>query len=185
MIAIETVIEGCRKGDPKMQKELYDQYSPRLYALCRRYAPDDYTASEILVEGFLEVFDSIGSYGGTGSLLAWMKTVFVRKAVAIYRRNKPHLMEPCDERVEAMPAATNRVDHQLDIRQAVAMAMKSLDDRDRIIFNLIAVEEYSMAAAARELNVPESTVKTRYYHVRDRVRKQLVRSLGNDYLLEK
>ena len=55
-----------------MQKELYDRFSARFYALCCRYAPDDDIAKELLVDGFMTIFSEIGNYRGDGAFEGWM-----------------------------------------------------------------------------------------------------------------
>ena len=87
---LERVIEGCKNGDAKMQRELYQRYSPRFYALCRRYSNDDEMANSALVDGFLTVFQSIGSYRGEGSFEGWMHKIFLRKIVHVYRKNNKY-----------------------------------------------------------------------------------------------
>ena len=67
MIQIEDIIEGCRNGDKAMQKELYERYNRRFYAFCRRYATDDESAYEILVDGFITIYKNIDNYKGDGS----------------------------------------------------------------------------------------------------------------------
>ena len=72
MKKLEEVIEGCKRGDKLSQKELYDRYSSRYFVFCRRYAADDESAKDILIDGFLAVFQSVDTYSGTGSFEGWM-----------------------------------------------------------------------------------------------------------------
>ena len=55
-------------------KELYSLYSGYLYALCCRYVTDKETAKDILQDGFVKIFSSVGKFQdrGEGSLKAWM-----------------------------------------------------------------------------------------------------------------
>lgn len=38
------LIEGCRKGERRAQKELYDAYSRKMMGVCLRYVNDRETA---------------------------------------------------------------------------------------------------------------------------------------------
>ena len=66
------VIDGCLKHDPVAQRELYRFFAPKMMAVCRRYVPDVETAKDVLQEGFVTLFDKIGSYKGDGSFEGWV-----------------------------------------------------------------------------------------------------------------
>ena len=50
------LIEGCLKDDRRMQEELYQRFSPRMYAVCLRYAGNADEAQDVLQDGFIKVF---------------------------------------------------------------------------------------------------------------------------------
>lgn len=182
MMNLETVIEGCRKGDTAMQKELYEQYSPRFFALCRRYASDDETAREALIEGFITVFKGIENYRGTGSFEGWMHSIFIRTAVRLYRDEKRrHRYFEYGEELGANGGNPN-IDNQIDLRDALVESLQCLPRDERAVFNLVAVEEYTLADAAESLSIPESTAKSRYYRAVEKMRKMLEKRLGREYL---
>lgn len=54
------LIEGCRKGERRAQKELYDAYSRKMMGVCLRYVNDRETARDLLQDGFVKIFTSIG-----------------------------------------------------------------------------------------------------------------------------
>ena len=53
------LIEGCKRGDRKAQKELYEMYSRKMMGVCLRYIGDRETARDLLQDGFIKVFTSI------------------------------------------------------------------------------------------------------------------------------
>ena len=61
------LIEGCRKGERRAQKELYDAYSRKMMGVCLRYVNDRETARDLLQDGFVKIFTSMDSYTGSGS----------------------------------------------------------------------------------------------------------------------
>ena len=183
MKKLEEVIEGCRRGDRLAQKELYDRYSSRFNAFCRRYAADDETAKDILIEGFLDVFQCVGKYRGDGSFEGWMQTIFLRKAISFYRRNARRMQDTVsiDNRDFDMASSVD-VYMQIDVRDALIEAIRELSDEERVVFNLVAVEGSSLNEAAKEIGIPESTVKTRYYRALRIVRSLIEKRLGKDNL---
>ena len=50
------LIEGCRKGERRAQKELYDAYSRKMMGVCLRYVNDRETARDLLHDGFVKTY---------------------------------------------------------------------------------------------------------------------------------
>ena len=67
------LIEECIKGSRKAQKELYDKYNALFFSLCLRYTHTREEAEDILITGFMEIFESLPNYKQEGSFEGWMK----------------------------------------------------------------------------------------------------------------
>lgn len=173
MSNLESIIKGCLDGDRGMQKELYERYSPRFYALCRRYAPDDAVAQEMLVEGFLLVFQRISTFRGSGSFEGWMYKVFLHQILRIYHRDRRHMAESFEDHHEQIHSKGSDFAAAIDVQDALLRALRRLDERQRVLFNLIAVEGYSFVEAAEMYDLPVSTLKSQYYKVRDQLQVEL------------
>lgn len=184
MVSLEDVIEGCRNGDAAMQKELYDRYSAQFYALCRRYAYDDEMAKESLAEAFLAIFKGIQDYHGAGSFEVWMHTILVRQAVKVYRRDKKHVEMLSNPDMESAQVVALPIEQQMDLREAITTAMRALNDLQRQVFNLVAVDGYSFAEAAEMVQLPVHVTKYAYYTARDNLRVLLSKYLGRHYMKE-
>lgn len=180
-MTLDSIIEGCRKGDAVMQKALYDRYSGRFYVLCRRYTSDDATAQEVLSDGFLSVFEQMGNYRGEGSFEGWMQTIFVRCAI---RRYKQDLRRIDRESFDDADVAVDNIDNsaRMDVRQALMCAMRRLPVVERQAFNLVAVEGCKLEDASKLLEENLSTFKSRYYKALQKMRTMLTRYLGEEYL---
>ena len=53
---------GCLEKNPAIQKEVYERYSPKMYALCLRYVKETAAAEDVLIIGFMKVFDRIHQF---------------------------------------------------------------------------------------------------------------------------
>lgn len=181
MSTLDRIIEGCRNGESDKQRELYDKYSPRFYALCCRYAHDDFTAKEILMDGFLTVFNSIGDYRGEGSFEGWMQTIFLRQAFKTYNRDAK-MYQNTDRIGDSLESVLSEdLDMRIDIRDAMLKSLRRLNPEQRYLFNIVAIEGYSIEEAAKMLKQHESAVKTQYYRTRGVLQKLMARYLGNNY----
>ena len=182
MFDLDRVIEGCRNGDSSMQRALYERYSARFYALCRRYSNNDEEARDILSEGFIAVFESIGDYRGEGSFEGWMHTIFLRKAAFSYcqRQRVPEVYSLRD--VENGASVNDNTDFKIDVQEALVDVLRQLSDRERCVINMVAIEEYSLREAAKLMQQPYNTVRSQYQRARERMRRLLRQRLGRNYL---
>ena len=68
------LIEGCRKGERRAQKELYDAYSRKMMGVCLRYVNDRETARDLLQDGFVKIFTSMPRIPYTGLTFLGLNT---------------------------------------------------------------------------------------------------------------
>ena len=62
MLSDIEIAKGCLEKKRSAQKELYDRYIKKMYALCRRYISDKDDIKDIIQEGFIKVFENIEAY---------------------------------------------------------------------------------------------------------------------------
>ncbi len=55
-VSEDDLIAGCLKQSTKAQQAVYERYSPKMFAICKRYIKEHDFAEDILVEGFMKVF---------------------------------------------------------------------------------------------------------------------------------
>ena len=80
------LVEGCLKEDRRCQELLYARYARRMYAVGLRYARHELEAEDMMQEGFIRVFDKLGSFRQDGSLEGWVRRIMVHTAINHYRR---------------------------------------------------------------------------------------------------
>jgi RNA polymerase sigma factor (sigma-70 family) len=76
----QSLITACLAHDRLAQKTLYDRYKRAMYTLAYRITGNFETANEVLQDGFLQVFRSLGNFRNESTLGAWIKTIVVRTA---------------------------------------------------------------------------------------------------------
>ncbi|MDH5603434.1 MAG: RNA polymerase sigma factor [Cyclobacteriaceae bacterium] len=170
----EDLIEQCIKGNAKSQKEIYDRYSSRMYGVCLRYIKNEQIAEDILISGFMKVYDKIHQFKFEGSFEGWIRRIMVNESLSYLRQNKQMFIE------RDIETAGNLVDfHTLDthLEQEDLMKMIALlPDGYRMVFNLYAIEGFSHREIAGKLGIQESTSKSQLSRARAMLRNQLVES---------
>jgi RNA polymerase sigma-70 factor (ECF subfamily) len=165
------LIEGCLNGDRKAQEELYFVYSRKMMGLCLRYVGNRETARDILQDGFVKVFTSIGSYSGTGPFDAWIRMIFVNAAIE-HLRKRDYLYDTVD--LDNIKTVTEDDTTLSKISAEMIMEIiQQLPEGYRTIFNLYAIEGYSHKEIGDMLHILESTSRSQYARARQLLQKQI------------
>jgi RNA polymerase sigma-70 factor (ECF subfamily) len=72
------LIEACKKGEPRAQREVYARFSPMMFAVALRYTNNARTdAEDILQESWIKVFRHIKSFSEHNSFEGWLRRIVV------------------------------------------------------------------------------------------------------------
>lgn len=137
---------------------MYKRLSPKMYAVCLRYAGNNDDAQDILQDGFVKVFRNLAMYRGDGSFEGWIRRIFVNTAIEHYRRkaNVYPVTETHENNLEAKEVSA--LDN-LSIKDLQAI-IQQLSPGYKTIFNLYVVEGYTHKEIAEMLGISEGTSKS-------------------------
>ncbi|MGQ0738439.1 MAG: RNA polymerase sigma factor [Bacteroidota bacterium] len=152
------LLKGCLEGNRRMQEELYRRYSPRMYAVCLRYAGKAEEAEDILQEGFIKVFKKMDSFRGDGSFEGWMRRIFVNTAIEHFRR-KRYLMPVTEKEENTVEGKYTSALDDLGAKDVLAL-IQELSPGYRTVFNMYVVEGYTHKEIADMLGISEGTSKS-------------------------
>ena len=173
------LISACRRGDRTAQKELFDFLSPKMYAVCLRYAPDRDDAKDILQEGMVTVFTHLDSYSGSGSFEGWARKIFVNTALMHLRRNDALKFSDDISLARSLSDGGDTPLDKIGYRQLMDL-IASLPPDARTVFNLHVVEGYSHKEIAAMLGVTEATSRSKLQRARVRLQELIKKMNGND-----
>ena len=169
----ESMLAGCRQGDPKSQQMLYERFSPVMYPVCLRYVRDSDEAEDIMISGFMKVFKKIDSYQGTGSLIGWIRRIMINQALGHLRKNKSVHIHLNTENSDYQPQLAVFNDH-LEAEDLMNMVC-NLPLGYRTVFNLFAIEGYTHKEISELLGISENTSKSQLSRARGLLQKQLLK----------
>lgn len=152
------LIRGCMEGNRRMQEELYRRFSPRMYAVCLRYAGNAEEAEDILQEGFIKVFKKLDSFRSEGSFEGWVRRIFVNTAIEHFRR-KRYLMPVTEKEENTIEGKYTSVLDELGAKDIMAL-IQDLSPGYRTVFNMYVVEGYTHKEIADMLGISEGTSKS-------------------------
>jgi len=154
----QKLITGCIKGDINFQRQLFERFSGKMLVICLRYSKDEHEAKDIMMDGFLKVYDNIGKFRQECPLEAWIYRIMVNTALKHYRRkNKIYPILDIEE------ANNQSVDEEVMPNygyQELLEMIQTLPQRYSVVFNLYVVDGYSHKEIAEMLDIPEGTSKS-------------------------
>lgn len=176
------IIAGCKEQKREAQRMLYETYSRKMYSICLRYCSDQSSAQDLLQDGFIKVFNHIGSFQEKGSFEGWLKRIFINLALENLRKKKTifQLAEDIDKFPELIDESTED-DQMYKISEGELLKMvQELPRGYSTVFNLYAIEDYSHKEIAELLGVSEGTSRSQYVRAR-----QILQSKVTVYIKER
>ena len=152
------LINGCLVGDRRMQEELYRRFSPRMYAVCLRYAGSAEEAEDILREGFIKIFKKLESFRGEGSFEGWIRRIFVNTAIEHFRRKR--YLQPVTEKEENTIEGKSLSALDGLAEKDILALVRQLSPGYRTVFNMYVVEGYTHKEIGDMLGISEGTSKS-------------------------
>jgi RNA polymerase sigma-70 factor (ECF subfamily) len=163
----DRVLPRVKAGDPAAQEAVYRAFEAPVYNLARRICRTTEDAEDVLQETFLEVFRSIGSFRGEGSLWGWVRSIAASKALMRLRRNKYRETDELQDDVVPI----RREDTAL--RMDLEAALERLNPVSRAVVWLHDVEGYTHEEIARLMDKTASFSKSQLARAHARLRRWL------------
>ena len=170
----EHLVEKCRNQDPQAQKTVYDKYASKMLGICYRYIRDGDQAEDVMIGGFVKVFNRIQQFQADGSFEGWIRRIMVNEALTFIRRNKNMYLEVDIEAADKEPDYT-ALDTALEEKDLLKF-VHDLPTGYRTVFNMYAIEGYSHKEIAKQLGISENTSKSQLSRARVLLQKQLLKA---------
>ncbi len=162
-MSIDILITKVRDKDSRAQKELFDRYAPKMLGVCVRYIKDIHFAEDVLIEGFLKIYNNMDQYSVQGSFEGWMRRIMVNTCLDHIRKNqKLQFVEfENQHQVESieMDELSDDKNASKDLNNLLAM-IDELPDGYKLIFSLYVLDDYSHKEIAERLGISVSTSKS-------------------------
>jgi RNA polymerase sigma factor (sigma-70 family) len=170
----EAIFQGCLKNQAIAQRELYNRYSPKMLAVCYRFAHNREDAEDMLQEGFIKVFSQIHTFQNKGAFEGWIRRIVVHTCINNLKKNKRF-----NESVDIAYASSIQIREESvpSIVQAkqVVECIRMLPMGYRTVLNLYAIEGYSHKEIAEMLDIEESTSRSQYTRAKQMLEDILIK----------
>ena len=155
-------------GEPRCFEELVALHGPRVHAYLARRAPA--AADDLSSEVWLVAFERRSRYDPElGVVVGWLFGIARNVLLAHYRRERSHQHQELPTWQEGSSDDWAQVDARLDAAQTapeLRAALRVLSTEDREVLLLVAWEQLTPSEAARVLDIPAGTARSRLHRAR-------------------
>jgi RNA polymerase sigma-70 factor (ECF subfamily) len=163
------LLAAIAEGDLGALGELYDRHARDVWRAVRRSLMDSADVEDVVHSMFLKLPQIAASYDGRASCRGWLCGIAVRLAMR-HRRGagRFHRMlgafaHTVTGRAHGDPERGASNNQELAVFER---AMARLSEKKRAVFVLVELEGLTAEEAARALEIPAATVRTRLFHAR-------------------
>ena len=178
--------DAIASGDQGAFRTLMRRYNRLLYRTARSILKNETDAEDALQNAYLLVFRGIGKFRGEAGLSTWLVRVVINEALGCLRKRSrsAHIVNLEGSELDAAVEAEADLDFskseqpedalmRADAQQLIQAKVDELPLTYRAVFVLRALEELSVTEIAEALQIPEATVRTRFFRARARLRESL------------
>jgi RNA polymerase sigma-70 factor (ECF subfamily) len=184
------LIQAVRDGDSSSFEPLVRKYSPRIFAMARRYARRESEVEDIAQEVWLKAFQKLGGFRGEAPFEHWLMRLAVRTCydfLRAHQRNRETIFtELTPEEGEWLDRCGTSPDEADDsaaaARSLVRRVMEQLSPPARLIITLLEIEERSVREIAELTGWSTTLVKVRAFRARAEMRKLVAKLERGKYL---
>ncbi|MDM0053711.1 RNA polymerase sigma factor [Variovorax sp. J22R115] len=177
------------RGDTLAFQHIMRRHNRLLFRTGRSILQNDEETQDALQEAYLRAWRSLGSFRAEARLSTWLVRIVVNEALGRLRGRRSAQVIPLDTASDTAEAQGETWMHADPDEQPERQAMRgefrslietridALPEAFRTVFVLRAVEDMSIEEVAAALEIPEATVRSRFFRARGLLREALSREV--------
>ena len=175
-------------GDEVAFEAIMRRHNRLLFRAARAILKSDTDAEDVVQQAYLQAWQALGNFRADAKLSTWLVRIVVNEALGQIRRRQLKIVP-----LESAMASTQQMDTswqqddmdrspdrtvmRSELRQIMEARIDLLPDDFRRVFMLRGVEEMSAQEVSQILEIPEATVRTRFFRARSMLREGLSQDL--------
>lgn len=188
------LVQRVAAGDVLAFEPIMRRYNRMLFRAARAILRDDAEAEDCLQSAWLLAYRSLGTFAGRSKLSTWLARIVINEALQRRRQaaRRDAVLQfgdgggddpPSDAAMAAIVAnpSPEREAMRHQLRTLIERRIDEMPDVFRGVFVLRAIEELSVEETAALLDIPEATVRTRFFRARSLLREALSREIDHAF----
>lgn len=180
--------QRAASGDDLAFESIMRRHNRLLFRTARSILKNDAEAEDALQEAYLRAWRALATYRADAKLSTWLARIVINEALGRLRRSSAQVI-PLDAAMESADPdmqesmqddPDQRPEHaamRAQVRRLMEARIDRLPEAFRTVFMLRAVQELSVEEVSTALQLPEATVRTRYFRARGLLREGLSRDV--------
>jgi RNA polymerase sigma-70 factor (ECF subfamily) len=175
----DLIAKACQ-GDLNAYRVCVERYSPRVYAIAYQMTGNASDAQDIAQEVFIRLHRSLDRYQPSARFTTYLYRLTVNLAIDFQRRHARHRHRSADNSPEAQAVADTgpRPDDAIETSEfhgAIRKLADRLTPKQRSVFVLRDLQDFTTAEIAAILNCRQSTVRVHLAQARAQIKEALLR----------
>lgn len=182
------LISRAADGDGVAFEAIMRRHNQLLFRTARSIVHNDAEAEDVVQDAYLRAWRALGKYRAESKLSTWLVRITTNEALGRLRRKSAQIipleaaMTPHES--EAQTALNDEPERspeqsmmRVQMRKLLEARIDLLPEAFRTVFMLRAIEEMSVEEIAEALEIPEATVRTRFFRARSLLRESLAQEM--------
>ncbi|WP_296448060.1 RNA polymerase sigma factor [Rhodoferax sp. UBA5149] len=168
--------------------QIMRRYNRLLFRTARSILKSDDDTQDAVQEAYLNAWRALASFRADARLSTWLVRIVVNEALGRLRRSGAQVVplnaamdsdgETPEMQMQANPdEQPDRAAMRTQVRAQIEARIDTLPESFRTVFMLRGVEELTVEEVALALDIPEATVRSRFFRARGILREGLSRDI--------
>ncbi|HET9054547.1 MAG TPA: sigma-70 family RNA polymerase sigma factor [Cyclobacteriaceae bacterium] len=176
-----SLIDRIIAGEQQVYAELVNRYKSYAFTIALKVLQNRPEAQEAAQDAFIKAFNNLPKFNREAKFSTWLYRIAFNTAIS-YKRKSKVIFQSVDSVHIARPNEGEGNTEHDDKKRFIELAMRRLNDADRLAVNLFYLQEFSLEEIAEITGMQANTVKVRIHRARQRLAEELKSILQKEAL---
>lgn len=159
---------SAKQGNEEAFTDLILEIKNDLYKICKIRLTNNDDIDDAIQETMIQAYKNLSSLKDANKFKPWIITILINNCNKIYRRTQKMRSMVEEYEIEKVKTDSNIEKTEADIN--FYLLIKDLKYEERIIIILYYMEQFTFKEIGKILHCSESTIKTRFYRAKEKIR---------------
>lgn len=176
-----SLIDRILAGEQQLYAELVNRHKSYAFTIALKILQNRPEAEEAAQDAFIKAFHSLAKFNREAKFSTWLYRIAFNTAIS-YKRKAKAIFQGIDNVQIAQPHEGEGHAEYDDKKRFIELAMRKLNDADRLAVNLFYLQEFSLEEIAEITGMQANTAKVRIHRARLRLAGELKNILQQEAL---